>query len=118
MQIHATRNAKDEIERLSDVPMYSVDSIVRRAPALQLTKEAMYDFVWVSSDLSSELDISDQDIVRVEQGGNHFDLPAKVDSNLMSSVVRVPMNSRASKVIGGVTGTVRLTKLQSVGTAA
>ena len=118
MQIHATRNAKDEIERLSDVPMYSVDSIVRRAPALQLTKEAMYDFVWVSSDLSSELDISDQDIVRVEQGGNHFDLPAKVDSNLMSSVVRVPMNSRASKVIGGVTGTVRLTKHQSVGTAA
>ena len=54
----------------------------------------------------------------VVQVGNHFDLPAKVDSNLMSSVVRVPMNSRASKVIGGVTGTVRLTKLQSVGTAA
>ena len=61
-------DTQDVIERLSDVPMYSVDSIVRRAPALQLTKEAKHDFVWVSSDLSSKLDILDQDVVRVEQG--------------------------------------------------
>jgi predicted molibdopterin-dependent oxidoreductase YjgC len=98
--------------------MYSVDSIVRRAPALQLTKEAKHDFVWVSSDLSNKLDILDQDVVRVEQGENHFDLSARVDSNLMSSVVRVPMNSQASKVIGGVTGTVQISKIQSTGAAA
>ena len=111
-------DVQDEIERVSDVPMYSVDSIVRRAPALQLTKEAQHDFVWVSSDLSIKLDISDQDVVRVEQGENHFDLPARVDSNLMSSAVRVSMNSRASKVIGGVAGTVRISKIQSTGALA
>jgi NADH-quinone oxidoreductase subunit G len=118
IQMQRRGDTQDVIERLSDVPMYSVDSIVRRAPALQLTKEAKHDFVWVSSDLSSKLDILDQDVVRVEQGENHFDLPARVDSNLMSSVVRVPMNSQASKVIGGVTGTVHISKIQSTGAVA
>jgi NADH-quinone oxidoreductase subunit G len=118
IQMQRRVDTEDVIERLSDVPMYSVDSIVRRAPALQLTKEAKHDFVWVSSDLSSKLDILDQDVVRVEQGENHFDLPARVDSNLMSSVVRVPMNSQASKVIGGVTGTVQISKIQSTGAVA
>ena len=56
--------------------------------------------------------------MRVEQGENHFDLPARVDSNLMSSAVRVSMNSRASKVIGGVAGTVRISKIQSTGALA
>lgn len=118
MQMYLAGNAQDGIERLSDVPMYSGDSIVRRAPALQLTQDAMVDCVWVSLALSGELEISDQDVVRVQQGGNHFDLPARIDSNLMHSVVRVSMNSRASKVIGGVTGSVRVTKLQSVGEPA
>ena len=106
------------IERLSDVPMYSVDSIVRRAPALQLTKDALSNYVWLGSELAQELDVVNDDVVRVEQQGNSFELPARIDPNLVRAVVRIPMNSHASRVLGGVGGSVHVVKLQSRGAIA
>jgi NADH-quinone oxidoreductase subunit G len=101
------------IERFADVPMYSVDAVVRRAPALQSTKEAIRDYLWLGSDLSKELGAVNGDVVRVEQDGKHIELPAQIDVSLAGSVVRVPMTSNASKVIGGIGGPVQITKVAS-----
>ena len=106
------------IERLSDVPMYSVDSIVRRAQALQLTKDALSNYVWLGSDLAQELDVVNEDMVRVKQGGHFFELPARIDPNLARAVIRIPMTGDASKVLGGIGGSVQVAKLQSVGAVA
>ncbi|MDA0830362.1 MAG: NADH-quinone oxidoreductase subunit NuoG [Proteobacteria bacterium] len=106
------------IERVSDVPMYSVDSIVRRAQALQLTKDALTNYAWLDSELAQELDVVNEDMVRVEQGGQIFDLPARIDPHLARAVIRIPMTSDASKVLGGIGGSVQVSKLQSVGAVA
>ena len=101
------------IERFADGPIYSVDAVVRRAPALQSTKEAIRDYLWLGSDLSKELGAVNGDVVRVEQDGKHIELPAQIDVSLAGSVVRVPMTSNASKVIGGIGGPVQITKVAS-----
>ena len=101
------------IERFADVPMYSVDAVVRRAPALQSTKEAIRDYLWLGSDLSKELGAVNGDVVRVEQDGKHIELPAQIDISLTGSVVRIPMTSNASKIIGGIGGPVQITKVAS-----
>ena len=56
------------LERIADVPIYSADAIVRRAPALQLTADARPPAAGIPSELAAELGIVDGSLVRVHQG--------------------------------------------------
>src|SRR4029079_17962673 len=56
------------LERIADVPIYAVDPIVRRAPALQRTADARPPVVGVPSELAAERGIVDGTPVRVSQG--------------------------------------------------
>ena len=56
------------LERIADVPIYSADPLVRRAPSLQLTADARPPRARVPAQLLAELGIADGDAVRVSQG--------------------------------------------------
>ena len=102
------REAQGALERIADVPLYAVDPIVRRAPALQLTADARPPFVGVPSDLAAERGIVDGTPVRVSQGGASVVLPARVDASLAANVVRVAAGHPLTAALGPMFGIVTI----------
>ena len=77
------------LQRLTDVPSYFADMLVRRAESLQLTREAQVPRAWLRGDSMAALDISVGDRVRVTQDGQSIELEAARDDRLAEGVVRV-----------------------------
>jgi NADH-quinone oxidoreductase subunit G len=98
------------LQRLADVPIYAVDSIVRRAPSLQRTADARTPYVSVGSALWTELGLVDGASLKVQQASSSVVLPARLDASLADQVVRVPAGL-ATTVLGPMVGTVRVEKV-------
>ena len=74
------------LERITDVPIYATDPIVRRAPALQATADAAAAVVGLPSAMWQQLG----DKVIVTQGSARVTLAAREDATLAANAVRVP----------------------------
>jgi NADH-quinone oxidoreductase subunit G len=74
------------LERVTDVPIYATDTIVRRAPSLQLTADAAPPVVGVPSSLWREVG----DKVVLKQGAVRVTLRAREDATLAPNALRVP----------------------------
>ena len=98
------------LQRLADVPIYAVDSIVRRADALQRTADARVAHVSFGPALWKELNLADGMPMRIHQGHGSIVLPARLDPSLAPQVVRVPAGL-ATTVVGPMFGTVRVEKV-------
>jgi len=78
------------LERLADVNIYAGDLIVRRASALQLTRDAKRgNQAGLGHKLFADLGLKEGDAVRVTQGGVSVDMPATLEANLAANTVRV-----------------------------
>ncbi len=110
------------LERLADVPIYSVDAIVRRAPALQQTADARAPVVavsravwesWAGEGASSHNTQSPGSTcqVRVSQGGVPAVLPAQCDPTLDARTVRIPAGHVSTAGLGALFGPVHLEKV-------
>ena len=73
------------LERIADVPIYAVDSIVRRAASLQATADAAARVVGLPSALWQQLGAR----VIVKQGDASATLAAREDATLAANTVRV-----------------------------
>ena len=99
------------LERLSDIGIYAGDQIVRRSPALQLTRDAKRsNQVGLSQALFSELSLKEGDAVRVTQGAQSVDLPATLEANLAKGAVRISAGTLASAQLGSMFGPVTVSK--------
>jgi NADH-quinone oxidoreductase subunit G len=98
------------LQRLADVPIYAVDSTVRRADSLQRTADARVAHVGIGTELWDEMGLIDGMSMRVHQGQSSVVLPARLDASLAPQVVRVPAGL-ATTVVGPMFGTVRLEKV-------
>ncbi len=99
------------LERVSDVNIYSGDQIVRRAPALQLTRDAKRgNQVGIGQQLFNELGLKEGDAVRVTQDGQSCDLPATLEVNLANGVIRVSAATSASAKLGSMFGSITVSK--------
>jgi len=78
------------LERVADVPIYATDSLVRRAAALQATRDAQAPVVGLPSVLWRQLGLRDGASVRVSQNGASAVLPAREEATLAATAVRVP----------------------------
>ena len=74
------------LERITDVPIYATDPIVRRAPALQATADAAASVVGLPTALWQQ----HGDKVIVTQGSARVTLAAREDRTLAANAVRVP----------------------------
>jgi NADH-quinone oxidoreductase subunit G len=74
------------LDRITDVPIYATDPIVRRAPALQATADAAPAVVGLPSALWQQLG----DKVVVTQGATSVTLAAREDATLAANAVRLP----------------------------
>jgi NADH-quinone oxidoreductase subunit G len=101
----------DGLERLADVNIYAGDPIVRRSPALQLTRDAKRGIqAGLNQKLFAELGLKEGDAIRVSQGNQSVDMPATLEVNLASGAVRISAGTMASAKLGSMFGPVTVSK--------
>jgi len=98
------------LERVTDVPIYATDSLVRRAPSLQLTADARPPVVSLSVALWTELGLNEGDSVQVSQGGARARLRAHLDTTLAPTAVRVPAGHPDTASLGSMFGPISVEK--------
>jgi NADH-quinone oxidoreductase subunit G len=110
----ATVNASTGgLERIADVPIYSTDALVRRAPSLQATLDAAAPVASLPQALWAELGLAEGAQgaqVKVSQDGGSAVLNAVLDASLPANVVRVPAGHPLTASLGAAFGTVRVDK--------
>lgn len=109
-QAVALSAAAGGLERIADVPIYSADSLVRRATSLQLTADARPPVASLGSAQWLQLGLKDGDTVRVSQGGAAITLPARLDASLADHTVRVPAGHALTAALGAMFGPLSIEK--------
>jgi NADH-quinone oxidoreductase subunit G len=98
--------------RVGDVPMYAGDALVRRAGALQRTKDARDSIaVRINASVASQNGLADGDSVAVMQGENRATLPLKIDPRVPDGCVQVSAGMPGSETLGSQFGEVTLEKV-------
>src|SRR6185503_14780355 len=98
------------LERVADVPIYCTDPLVRRAAALQATRDARAPVVGLPSALWSQLGLSAGARVRVTQGSAAAILPAEEAPSLAPTAVRIASGHAHTASLGAMFGAVSVEK--------
>jgi NADH-quinone oxidoreductase subunit G len=96
----------NHLERLTDIPIYFTDAIVRRAESLQATSDALVPKVHISKALADQLGASEGARLKVSQGSGSAILHAAIDLSLPNSVVRVAAAHSSTIALGAMFGTI------------
>lgn len=108
LQIVSASPANAGLERVSDVPIYSTDAIVRRASSLQRTADANVAAVSLSAAEFDRLAVKEGDYVKLTQDGASVLLPARLDKTLPAKVVRLATAITASAQLGAMFGPIQV----------
>jgi NADH-quinone oxidoreductase subunit G len=92
------------LRRVGEVPIYFADPLVRRAAALQRTRDAQPPQAGLHPDTARQLGIGEGDPVRLRQGGAEAVLPARIDATLAAGCVRVAAGHPATAALGELHG--------------
>lgn len=109
---NATKSATTAhgLQRVSSAPAYSVDALVRRAPALQKTPDGWRSGIHISESLASRLSLREADSAILHQDGNSITLPIVVDARVPENCVWLPTSVPGSELLGSGFGAVTLEK--------
>jgi NADH-quinone oxidoreductase subunit G len=97
-----------ELERITDVPIYFSDPIVRRAGALQRTRDALPPRCWLGSALAGQLGLKAGERVRVRQGEGVAIVEVGIDERLPGGCVRLAAAHRHTAGLGPMFGEISL----------
>jgi NADH-quinone oxidoreductase subunit G len=103
-------DAPTGLQRVSDVPIYAADALVRRATSLQMTADAKAPMVGLPTSLWQQLGLQAGDSVRVSQGNAKVVLPARPDATLATRTVRVPSGQADTAMLGAMFGDIAVEK--------
>jgi NADH-quinone oxidoreductase subunit G len=98
--------ASSGLQRVSDVPIYATDSVVRRSEPLQATTDAAMPQAWLHGDELKKLGVQPGAGVKVSQGQGSVQLIARADDRLPRGVVRVAAGHAATASLGAMFGTI------------
>jgi NADH-quinone oxidoreductase subunit G len=99
------------LKRIADVPIYSADALVRRAPSLQRTKDARPPRCWMNARLMQSIGVASGQPVLVRQGDGEAQLDAALDEKLPDGCVRVAAGHPATSGLGAMFGTLSVAKV-------
>ena len=108
------QSAAPGLQRLSPVPIYATDPIVRRASSLQATHDGRAPVAGLSSDLWTSLGLQPGQRVRVAQGNGSVVLPARCDETLAKGTVCVPAGHPDTAALGSMFGALSVEKASGV----
>ncbi len=94
------------LERISDVPIYSADALVRRAASLQKTHDAAVPCAMMNAGQMQRLGLNNGDKVRVTQGQGSVVLQLAVSASVPDGAVRVAAGHPATAALGAMFGTI------------
>ncbi len=97
-------------QRVTDVPIYATDALVRRAPPLQETADANAAFASVGTALWEHLDLAEASEVRLSQGARTSTLRVRLDPSLAAGVVRVPAGMKETAMLTDPFGAIEIVK--------
>lgn len=99
------------LERVTDVPIYFADPLVRRAEALQRTRDAKQPTAAISPLTLETLGLAQGDRVRVAQGDASAELLVQVDTGLAVGCVRVAAAHISTSALGAMSGDLTLERV-------
>ena len=99
----------DGLLRVGEVPCYSSDALVRRAPALQASPLGAKAVLAVNAVMAQELGLVDAGLARVRQAGGEVLLPVSVDDSLPNGCVAIPAAMPETLVLGAAIGPLEVT---------
>ncbi|MCH9636889.1 MAG: NADH-quinone oxidoreductase subunit NuoG [Gammaproteobacteria bacterium] len=100
-------NAK-RILRISEWPIYGIDSLVRRSVALQASATNASVTVAMNSALASELNFTSGQLIRIEQGLGQALLPLSIQAGLPDHCVYIAAGCEETAALGESFGEVKL----------
>ncbi len=100
LSISLNDNEKLDIVALTEWPMYSTDSLTRRAKALQATTGAGYSAFGISPALAKKLKVSETDSISVTQNHQKLTLAWRIDERLPDNVVLIPAGLKETTAFG------------------
>ena len=106
--------ASGALERITDVPIYFADALVRRSEPLQRTADAAVPQAGLSAALAQQLGVKSGDLVKVAQGNGSAILVAAVQAGLPANVVRVAAAHPSTAALGGMFGPITVEKAGEV----
>ncbi len=96
------------LQRIADVPAYFADPVVRRAAALQRTRDALPPKAWVGPALARQLELKAGDRVRVRQGEGEAVVELGVNDLVPAGCVRIGAAHRLTSGLGPMFGSLTL----------
>ncbi len=99
---HPTSNAT--LQRVADVPIYFADAVVRRATALQMTRDAKTPIVTMHSNELHRLGVKSGDTVKVSQGNGSARLTVQANDRMPMHTARVAAGHPATAELGAMFG--------------
>ena len=100
--------APDGLERIADVPIYFADPLVRRAPSLQKTKDALPPAARIHPATLERLGMPGLASALLRQGGAQARLPVVGDGRVPEGCVRVAAGHPATAPLGAMFGAITL----------
>jgi NADH-quinone oxidoreductase subunit G len=104
----AAKDRGDALYRVGEVPMFAVDALCRRAPALQQTMHARSDFVGLNPADAGRLGLKDGDTARIDQHGASAELEVRVSERVPAGAAWVRSASCSARELGSATGPIRV----------
>jgi NADH-quinone oxidoreductase subunit G len=101
-----TAATTDGLQRVSDVPIYSADAVVRRAASLQKTHDAATPVVVMHSSELAKLGVQAGDTVKVTQGNASVSLQVQANDRQPVHTARVAAGHAATAALGAMFGTI------------
>jgi NADH-quinone oxidoreductase subunit G len=98
------------LQRVSDVPIYAADPLVRRAESLQRTADARAPRAMLPQALWDKLGLKDGARVLVQQGTVAQVLPAALDASLAPDAVRIAAGHPDTAALGAMFGLIAVEK--------
>ena len=99
----------EALSRLGSVPMYATDPVVRRARALQETREAAFAGVALNASAAARLGLRPGASATLRQGDARITAAVVIDDRLPDACVAVPAGLPQSAALGPDIGPIRVT---------
>lgn len=105
VQTTASSNSQG-LQRVSDVPIYAADAVVRRAASLQLTRDAATPCVVMHGSELHKLGVQSGDTVKVNQGKASARLVVRADDSMPVATARVAAGHPVTAGLGAMFGAI------------
>ena len=89
------------LSRIMDIPMYSVDALVRRASALQQTGDVADGVVHFNTSYAERLGLNGKDSVKVIQEDAQLELGYVIDDRIPNDTVMIHSGNPQTVALGG-----------------